>query len=234
MYPWQGSLLSSVQCFQNYQHTKCSRPCGGDRVGKICSCLWKHVSGLWTGLKSVRLETRLKAAALGLVTKSQPRTAPLPGPDKIAGPLIGGRQERTDRSLLAFFMKGGGGVEAKARTRENTLWTGRTIIPHVCPDPPAQGCHGQWWRQMQGSASGPGLLSALTWLWLGPHRLGFLSSPKTLFHPFSAPTLWGGQPTISTQLFKTPCLSGTLPLFGLGLEGDFGQSRITERPCFVS
>lgn len=122
MYPWQGSLLSSVQCFQNYQHTKCSRPCGGDRVGKICSCLWKHVR-LVNVTEECQAGDKTESCCSGSGDQEASlETAPPPlGLTKSQGPLKGGRQERTDRSLLAFFMKGGGGVEAKARTRENTL-----------------------------------------------------------------------------------------------------------------
>lgn len=158
-------------------------------------------------------------------------TAPPPlGLTKSQGPLKGGRQERTDRSLLAFFMKGGGGVEAKARTRENTLWTGRTIIPHVCPDPPS----GLPTVSDGGRCRAPSrVLAALCShlaLAFGPHRLGFLSSPKTFFHPFSAPTLWGGTAHRKHSFPKTSALAVTY-LVRLGLEGDLDSPESQKDPA---
>lgn len=197
-------------------------------VGKVCPCPWKHVR-LVNATEECQARDKTESCCSGSGDEEASlETAPPPlGLTKSQGPLKGGRQERTDRSLLAFFMKGGGGVEAKARTRENTLWTGRTSIPHICPDPPSglpMVSDGGRCRARLGSR----LLSALTWLWLLgladwvsclPPRHSFTLS---LLLPFGV-----GQPTISTA-FQNLSLSSDPPC-SARTRGKFGQSRIMER-----
>ena len=167
------------------------------------------MSGLCTGLiKSLGPETRLKIAALGMVTKEPAwKLCRLLGAWWNRRALYkGGRQEKADGSSRSFWKKGRCKQRARTEKSKTMLYDLRgPATPHMpaLTHPPCVGCGGlvddkggclgsvlghflgpSWALHWAGSAP-------FTWLWL-QGLSDWVSLVPQDFHPFFAPTVWAG------------------------------------------
>lgn len=129
--------------------------------------------------------------------RGQPRNCTAsPGPDKIAGPFNRREAGENWQELACFLYEGRRRGRGQGQNqREHSVNREDHHSPRL-PWPTLRAADGQWWRQMQGSVSGPGcsLLSLGFGFWASP--TGFPFFPQDTLSPFlcSYPLGWDSPP----------------------------------------